>query len=80
MASECIRRKALQGSGSLLIDQTILAQGVLGDGNQSHLPGATGAWSPGQDTGDGNGSWGGVWRESSRQAVSRDMGIDGRKK
>lgn len=40
MASEYIRRKAFQASGGLLIEQTIPTQGMLSDGNKSHLPGA----------------------------------------
>lgn len=42
-AFEYIKRKAFQASGSLLIEQAILTQGMLGDGNKSHLPGATGS-------------------------------------
>lgn len=43
MASEYIRRKAFQASGSRLIEQAILTQGMLGYANKSHLPGATGS-------------------------------------
>ena len=43
MASEYIRRKAFQASGSLLIEQTIPTQGSLANGNKSHLPRATGS-------------------------------------
>lgn len=45
MASEYIRRKAFpqEASGSLLIEQTIPTQGMLSDGNKSHLPGAAGS-------------------------------------